>query len=133
MSLVLKTTPLLFTTLSILQQTILQVYIWCTLFLNLLTPSLPLDHMVKLITAKRCLAELEKELQDNEHINLHLNHINTHLYNAVVVCRAARREPEVPTFNQQLVIPPSKIPEHQWRFTRTTLTPGRKRHGNRLV
>ena len=89
--------------------------------------------MVKLKKAKHYLAELEKELQDNEHITPHLNHINTHLYNALVVCRVARRELETPTFAQQLVIPPSKSPEHQWRFTRTTLTPGRKRHGNRLV
>ena len=89
--------------------------------------------MVKLRTAKEYLAELEKELHDNECITPHLTYINAHLYNAVLACRAAKHEPQFPTFNKPSVVPPGKRSEHQWRFTKTMLTPGRKRHGNILL
>ena len=49
-------------------------------------------------------------------------------------CRAAqdRTSTESPSFSNKQHIPSGKKPEHQWRFTKTNKTPGRKRKGNTL-
>lgn len=79
-----------------------------------------LDLEIQLRTAKDFLVELDKKLQeDNEFLSPHLPHINSHLYNAVLACRAAECEQErTPEFKNKQFVAPGKKSEQQWRFTR---------------
>ena len=63
----------------------------------------------------------------------YLGHINSLLTNAVLKCKAAiEKAPVKPTgtpepFANKENIAPGKKSEHQWRFEKTTKTPGRKK------
>ena len=61
-----------------------------------------------------------------------LDHINSHLYSAVLACRAAKEQQNAT--KSTFPVPSEKIPsnkttEHQWRFNQTTKNPGRKKQG----
>ena len=63
----------------------------------------------------------------------YLDHVNALLHQAVATCKAAIQVSKLP---EPLVkkenMPPGKSLDHQWRFVKTTKTPGRKRNGNIL-
>ena len=91
-----------------------------------------LGYRVQMKTAKAFLIDIEKELQENPStIGRHINHINAHLHNALLACRAANQNAENirPFSNREFVAPGRKM-QHQWRFSATKKTPGRKRSVN---
>lgn len=89
------------------------------------------DHEIQLATTKAYLLELERHVfHHGSLITPYLCQINAHLHNALLVCKAAQSDAESPSFTNKEHIPPRKNMEHQWRFTKTTKTPGRKRKGN---
>ena len=92
------------------------------------------DHDVQLRTAKAFLVEIEKELLENSSvIGCHLSHINAHLHNALLACRAAKQTTHnIPSFSNRDFVAPGQKMEHQWRFSSTNKTPGRKRKANTL-
>ena len=59
-----------------------------------------------------------------------IKHINSLLQQAVSTCEAAQSA-DLPscTLSVKEVIPPGKNCDHQWRFTQTSKTPGRKKAG----
>ena len=100
-----------------------------------LTLCLSTGYEVPLRTTRAFLLELEKHIFESaSHIAPYLSYINAHLHNAVLACRAAqdRTSTESPSFSNKQHIPSGKKPKHQWRFTKTKKTPGRKRKGNTL-
>lgn len=93
-----------------------------------------LGHDVQLRSAKALMAELDKELCENHELNApYLSHINAYLQNAVLACRGATGETEEPpAFSNKKFVAAGKKSELQWRFSKSTGTPGRKRKGNTL-
>ena len=61
----------------------------------------------------------------------YLDHINSCLHNAILSCKAAVEAEKTPNaiFPTPEKIPATKKPDHQWRFKKTTKTPGHKRKG----
>ena len=70
-----------------------------------------LGYRVQMKTAKAFLIDIEKELQENPStIGRHINHINVHLHNALLACRAANQNAENirPFSNREFVAPGRK-------------------------
>ena len=66
---------------------------------------------------------------DNTSVHSSLPHINSLLHNAVLTCTAAMStDTPVQPFKSEKIAPNKKM-EHQWRFLKTTKTPGRKKKG----
>ena len=92
-----------------------------------------LDHGIQLATAKSYLLELERSLQEDQQlIAPNISHINAHLHNAILACIAAKHTFEVPAFSGKKFIALGKKVERQWRFTKRSQTPGRKKQTNIL-
>ena len=92
-----------------------------------------IGHEIQLRTAKAFLVELEKHiLQNTSFIAPVLPYINAHLHSAIMACRAAKSSTEFNSFLNRSHIPSRKKNELQWRFTRTTKPPARKRKGDNL-
>ena len=94
-----------------------------------------LDRAVHLRTTRAFLLELEKQVSENASlIATSLPHINALLHNAVLACKTAVDKSSTlpPSFTNKQDIPPHKNSEHQWKFTKTNKTAGRKRKGNAL-
>ena len=90
------------------------------------------DPTLKLRTFNAHIQELQHLVTSQSAPLPYLDHINTHLHNAVLACRAAIQAEKTSyssTFPKPDKIPATKKPEHQWRFQHTTKTPGRKRSG----
>ena len=58
-----------------------------------------------------------------------LDHVNALLHNAVLACKAASNtDPCIgESFQEKEHISPGQNMEHQWRFVKTTKSPGRKK------
>ena len=88
------------------------------------------DHKLHLKAIRAYLLELERHIAENSSLMApYLPHINGHLHNAVLACRAAQPNTGSPAFANKQYIPSGKKLEHQWKFTITCNTPGRKRKG----
>jgi len=93
-----------------------------------------LDYSIKLQTFNT----LQKDLQSyvtstNNEILPHLDHINALLQQAIATCIAATKVIKPPEpIEKKESLPPGKCLERQWRFIKTTKSPGRKRKGNVL-
>lgn len=83
-------------------------------------------------TAKAFLIDIEKELQDNpSKLGRHMTHVNAHLHNALLACKTAKQTTEnIGSFSNREFVAPGQNMQHQWRFSATTKTPGRKRSVN---
>lgn len=91
------------------------------------------DYEIQIRTTQAFLFELERHVLENASlIGPYLPHINAHLHNAVLACRAALSSTECPSFPKKYKIPSGKKTEHQWRFTTTIKKPGRKRKDSTL-
>ena len=72
-------------------------------------------------------------MENSSVIECHLSHINAHLHNALLACRTAKQTTHnIPSFSNRDFVAPGQKMEHQWRFSSTNKTPGRKRKGNTL-
>ena len=93
-----------------------------------------LDHSIQLQTFNLLQKELQSFINtDNNKTLPYLNHINALLHQAVSTCKAAMETSEpVEELGEKENIPPRKLLEHQWRFTKTCKSPGRKKNGNVL-
>lgn len=95
------------------------------------------DVSAKLHTFKGYIQELEKCVRlENEEVVRHLDHINSLLNKAVLTCKASLATPTSPLPAKLLetkeYIAPGQNLQQQPRgkgFSKTTLTPGRKRNG----
>ena len=98
------------------------------------TSALLLDHSIQLQTFNTLQKDLQSQINTNDNqIMPYLDHVNALLHQAVATCKAATQvfklpEPLVKKEN----MPPGKSLDHQWRFVKTTKTPGRKKNGNVL-
>ena len=98
------------------------------------TSALLLDHSIQLQTFNILQKDLQSQINTNDNqIMPYLDHVNALLHQAVATCKAATQvfklpEPLVKKEN----MPPGKSLDHQWRFVKTTKTPGRKKNGNVL-
>ena len=75
--------------------------------------------------------ELQQSISEGGTVIHYLDHINSHLYSAVLACRAAKEQNAT---KSTFPVPSEKKPsnkktEHQWRFNQTTKNPGRKKQG----
>ena len=63
----------------------------------------------------------------------YLDHINAHLRNAVLACKAATsshyQQAASISFTPKEAVAPGKKMEHQWRFIKTTKASGRRKAG----
>lgn len=89
------------------------------------------DPTLKLRTFNAHIQELQQLVTPQSAAVPYLDHINSCLHNAILSCRAAIESEHNPqaTFPMPEKIPATKRPELQWRFQKTTKTPGRKRNG----
>ena len=90
------------------------------------------DLMVQVTKFKNYIQGLLERsvVPDNTGVIHCIEHINAHLYNAVLACHAAKAqdEPLVSTaFVLKDKIHPGQKAEHQWRFEPTSSKPGRKK------
>ena len=89
------------------------------------------DYSIKLQTFNT----LQKDLQSyvtstNNEILPHLDHINALLQQAIATCIAATKVTKPPDpIEKKESLPPGKCLERQWRFIKTTKSPGRKKRG----
>ena len=66
---------------------------------------------------------------DNTSVHPFLPHINSLLHNAVLACTSAMpTDTPIQHFKSETIASNKKM-EHQWRFLKTTKTPGRKKKG----
>ena len=93
-----------------------------------------IDPTLKFNRYHHLIQELQQMMsQNNEAVLQHLDHINSLLHNAVLTCKAATISvtPDEPFEKQDQFAPGQKL-QHQWRFSQTTKTPGRKKRGTVL-
>ena len=91
------------------------------------------EAAVQLRTTRALLQEIgERVAKDTQKLLPYLQHINSLLTNALLKCKVvdddenACNTPTKPFLNKQYIAP-GKCPEHQWKFQKTTKTPGRKK------
>ena len=92
------------------------------------------DVTLKLNRFHSLTQELQQLISTNDRAVLeHLDHINSLLHNAVLTCKAATVSviPDKPFKEEDHFAPGQKL-QHQWRFSQTTKTPGRKKKGTVL-
>ena len=94
------------------------------------------DFTLKLNTFDALIRELQLSVRKDDGVAYQcLDHINSHLHNAVLACQAASccsESSKNTSFPEAENIPATKKPEHQWRFSKTVSKPGRKKHGSVL-
>ena len=89
------------------------------------------DPTMKIKAFKSLIAELEEFVAHDKKAD-HINHINAHLYNAVLSRRAmksANLTNTCPSFASKENIAPDQKIEPQWRFKKSLKKPGRKKSG----
>lgn len=62
-------------------------------------------------------------------------HINSMLTNVLLKCKLAgckETNSDISDFANKQYVPPGKCSEHQWRFEKTSKTPGRKKNSSIL-
>ena len=101
---------------------------------HLHSPALLLDHSIQLQTFNTLQKDLQSYINSNNNqIMPYLDHVNALLHQAVATCKAAIQVSKLPELLvKKENMPPGKSLDHQWRFVKTTKTPGRKRNGNIL-
>ena len=88
------------------------------------------DSATKLKVFTSLMQELEKTITpENVAVHPFLDHINSHLQNAILASRAAKESTLTPTLPDISSIAPGKNLDHQWRFKRTTSASGPKKKG----
>lgn len=87
------------------------------------------DSAAKLKTFDSLILELQKRVPGDDPAIL--DHINALLHNAVLACKAAdvTKAHTTESFESKDNIKPGQKMELQWRFTKTTKSPGRKKKG----
>ena len=86
------------------------------------------DSATKLKTFNSLILELQRQVPTEDPSVL--DHINALLHNAVLSCKAAKATTATATtFETKEKINPGQKMELQWRFTKTTRSPGRKKKG----
>ena len=96
--------------------------------------TLTLDYSIQLQTFNILQKDLQSHINTNEdQLMPYLDHVNALLHQAVATCKAATQVsmPPEPLVKKE-TIPAGKLPSHQWRFVKTTKTPGRKKNGTIL-
>ena len=94
------------------------------------------DYTCKLSTFAALQQELEQYItQENPLVWPHLDHINSHLHNTVLACKAAttcsshHQQAASTSFTPKEAVAPGKNMEHQWRFIKTTKPLGHRKAG----
>lgn len=67
----------------------------------------------------------------SDELRPYFSHINSMLTNVLLKCKVANSEntkPDTTEFSNKQYIAPGKCNEHQWRFEKTSKTPGRKKN-----
>ena len=87
---------------------------------------------VQLETTKALLREIGENLTKHSHnLTPYLPHINSMLSNVLLKCKLAGSEEtcsDLSDFSNKQFIAPGKCNERQWRFEKTSRTPGRKKN-----
>lgn len=105
-----------------------------TLYIHYLW-SVLIDVSAKLCTFKGYIQELEKYVRlDNDQVVQQLDHINSLLNKAVFTCKASLATSTSPQSSKPLkakeyIAPGQNLQQQPRGFSKTTLTPGRKRNG----
>ena len=93
-------------------------------------------YTCKLSTFAALHQELEQYVtKENPLVWPYLDHINSHLHNAVLACKAAttcsshHQQAASTSFTPKEAVAPGKKMEHQWRFIKTTKPPGCRKAG----
>jgi len=94
-----------------------------------------IDVSAKLCTFKGYIQELEKYVRlENNQVVQQLDHINSLLNKAVITCKATLTtftspQPSKPLEVKEYIAPGQNLQQQPRGFSKTTLTPGRKRKG----
>ena len=94
-----------------------------------------IDVSAKLHTFKGYIQELEKSVRlENAQVVQQLDHINSLLNKAVLACKASLAtstslQPSKPLKAKEYIAPGQNLQQQPRGFSKTTLTPGRKRNG----
>lgn len=94
-----------------------------------------LDVSAKLATFKGYILEIEKCVKpENNQVRQQLDHIDSLLNKAVHLCKASlasstSRHPSKPLKTKAYIAPGQNLKQQPRAFSKTTLTPGRKKNG----
>ena len=91
-----------------------------------------IDVSAKLHTFKGYIQQLEKSVRlENDQVMHQLDHINSLLNKAVLTCLAASTSlhPSKPLEAKDYIAPGQNLKQQPRGFSKTTLTPGRKKNG----
>ena len=94
--------------------------------------SLECDSDVQLRKTQALLKEIGESVTKHSHqLAPYFAHINSMLTSVFLKCKLAGSEetsPDIADFSNKQYVPPGKCNEHQWRFEKTSKTPGRKKN-----
>ena len=90
------------------------------------------DNEVQLRKTKALLKEIDESVTKHSHqLAPYCAHIKSMLTNVLLKCKLVGTEettPDISDFSNKQYVAPGKCSEHQWRFEKTSRTPGRKKN-----